>query len=299
MRDLFSTARRVAGALSALLLAAVCAAPSAAATAEPKNLQVMSWNMCGSQRDSWNCAGTGTPAQKIGVVKYHVLNNYVQAALLQEVCEDDLAQLMGELGTGWDASFQPYQWSQAGVRWNSRCGNDDGRADRIGTAVVIKAGMADARSHPLTQPWTGLQNPFHCATATYWNVRLCVVHAARLGSNPDHPDWDYRDDQFAEIEGVVRSFPKVVFGGDFNSLSPDDPGNDAAWVWPANLYSKGPGTDGYLECDQAGTERVGRPTHDYGAKIDYLFSSEPRRWCAVADSAYSDHHVLIESVSVV
>lgn len=149
----------------------------------------MSWNMCGSQRDRWNCAGTGTPAQKIGVVRYHVLNNYVQAALLQEVCEDDLAQLMDELGARSDSSFQPYQWSQAGVRRNSRCGNDDERADRIGTAVVIKAG-------------------------------------------------------------------KAVFGGDLNSRAPDDPDNTTAWVWPANLYSTGPGSGGYLECDQAGTVRA-------------------------------------------
>lgn len=55
---------------------------------------------------------------------------------------------------------------------------------------------------------------------------------------------------------------------------------------------------GYQECYQTGTVRAGRPTHGFGGKIDYLFSSETRLWCVVADSAYSDHHVMIESVSV-
>lgn len=287
------------GALSALLLGAVCAAPSAGA-AEAKNLQVMSWNMCGVERSTYHCGNYGTPEQKIGVVKYHVLNSYVQAALLQEVCQEDLALLMDELGAGWSANFAPYQWSQDGVKWNSRCGEDDGRAAVPGTAIVVKGGMTGARTYPTTQPWTGQQSPFQCATATYWGVTLCNVHAARLGSNPDHPEWDYRDDQFAEIKAVVNTFPRIVFGGDFNSLSPDAPGNTAAWVWPEGLYSTGDGTPGYQECDQTGASRTGRPTYDNStAKLDYLFSSEPRRWCVVADSAFSDHHVVIESVSVV
>ncbi|MFD3539007.1 endonuclease/exonuclease/phosphatase family protein [Streptomyces sp. NPDC058662] len=283
--------------LGSLVLTALLGAPAAVA-AEPKNLQVMSWNMCGSQRSTWHCEGTGTPEQKIGVVTHHVRNSYVQAALLQEVCEDDLTLLMTQLGAGWSKSFEPYQWSQDGTRWNSRCGEDTGRADRIGTAILVKGGMADAGQYPLTQPYTGQQTPFQCATAVYWDVRLCNVHASRLGSNPDHPDWDYRDDQFAQIKAVVDTFPKVVFGGDFNALPPDAPNNAAAWVWPAGLYSTGPGTEGYQECDQSGASRTGRATHSFGGKIDYVFSSETRRWCAVADSAYSDHHVMIESVSV-
>ncbi|MEU3827503.1 MULTISPECIES: endonuclease/exonuclease/phosphatase family protein [unclassified Streptomyces] len=289
---------KILSGLAALLVLGA-AAPAASAT-ESKNLQVMSWNMCGSQRDTWNCAGTGTPDQKTDVVKYHVDHDYVQAALLQEVCEDDLTLLMSKLGPGWSKSFAPYKWSQDGVTWNSRCGNDgpDDRADRIGTAIVIKAGMADAKSYPLTQPWTGLNQPFQCATATWWDVRLCAVHLSRPGVNPDHPDWDYRDDQLKDIKNVTSGFPKVVFGGDFNSQAPDQPGNGDAWIWPADLYSKGPGTPGYTECDQDGASRTGRPTHDGGWKIDYVFSSEPRRWCAVADSAFSDHHVMIESVSV-
>lgn len=53
-----------------------------------------------------------------------------------------------------------------------------------------------------------------------------------------------------------------------------------------------------LATSPAAAEEPGRPTHGFGGKIDYLFSSETRRWCVVADSAYSDHHVMIESVGV-
>ncbi|MFJ7062361.1 endonuclease/exonuclease/phosphatase family protein [Streptomyces microflavus] len=268
--SLFGTLRRPAVALGVLVLLLVGAAavPSAQAAAsgragqvaqaaqavapvvaEPKNLQVMSWNMCDVPR--WGCTDTGTSAQKAGVAKMHVDNTWVHAVLLQEVCENTLATLMTELGPGW--------------------GN----------------------------PWTGLQAPFHCATAPYRdNVRLCNVHASWLGINPEHPTWDYRDDQFVEIKAVVDQFPRTVFGGDFNARSPDVPNNDHAWVWPQGLYSQGPGTDGYQECDRTGTSRTGRPTHGSGVKIDYVFSSETRRWCAVADTVYSDHHVMIESVAV-
>ncbi|MFE6104871.1 endonuclease/exonuclease/phosphatase family protein [Streptomyces laurentii] len=268
---------------------------------EPKNLQVMTWNMCGSQRDTWNCAGTGTPDQKTDVVKYHVDTNYVQVALLQEICEDDLTLLMGKLGSTWNKSFFPYKWSQNGVTWNSRCGNDGpaDRADRIGTAIVVKGPIADARQYPITVPWTGPNQPFQCATAVWWNTTVCNAHLTLKGSNPDHPDWDYRDDQLAEIQAIVAGFPHMVIGGDFNAQPPDsEGGKPSAWIWPDGFYSTGPDTPGYLECDQTGAERTGRPTHDGGWKLDYLFSGETRRWCALGASAYSDHHVMIESVAV-
>ncbi|MEU3837422.1 hypothetical protein [Streptomyces microflavus] len=120
--DLFGTLRRPAGALSVLvlLLVGATAVPSAQAVAqvaqvapvvaEPKNLQVMSWNMCDVPR--WGCTGTGTSAQKAGVVKMHVDNTWVHAVLLQEVCENTLATLMTELGPGWGKAFHPYRWSQ-------------------------------------------------------------------------------------------------------------------------------------------------------------------------------------------
>ncbi|OLF19128.1 endonuclease/exonuclease/phosphatase family protein [Actinophytocola xanthii] len=275
-------------AVVALGLAGLAQAPAAAA--EPKNLQVMSWNMCGSQRPSWGCANTGTPQDKIDVVKHHVTNSFVQAVLLQEVCENDLTALMNQLGAGWSRSFQPYQWSEDGVRTNNKCGEDTGRNDRIGTAIVVKAGLADARAYPTTQPWTGQNRPFHCATATYWNLRLCNLHLTPAGGNPDQPSWEYADDQLAEIKAVVDGYQNVAFGGDFNVEPPYFAGNSRAWLWPAGVYG-----GRYAECDNGSD----RDTHDGGYKIDYIFSTETTRWCGVGNSAYSDHHVVVYSVEVV
>jgi endonuclease/exonuclease/phosphatase family protein len=278
----------------ALVFVGAAPRPSVASAAEPRNLQLMSWNMCGSQRASWGCAGTGTPQDKIGVVTYHVTNDFVQAVLLQEVCENDLTLLMSKLGSGWSKSFQPYQWSQDGVRANNTCGESGGRTDRIGTAIVVKAGMTGAQAYSTTQPWTGQNRPFHCATATYWNIRLCNVHLTPAHGNPDEPTWEYADDQLAEIKSIVGGYANVAFGGDFNVEPPYFPGNARAWLWPSGLYSTGPGVAGYAECDLG----QDRDTHDGGYKIDYVFSSETKRWCGVGASAYSDHHVVIYSIAV-
>lgn len=289
--------RRLATMAAAVLIAVLLPVPAAHA-AEPGDLRVMSWNMCGSQRTNWGCAPHGTPQNKVDEVKRRVADDLVQAALLQEICEDDLTLLMGQLGSGWSRTFQPYQWSQDGVRANNTCGYAD-RPDRIGTAIVARGGLADARAYPMTQPWTGQNRPFHCATATSSGVRLCTAHLARKGVNPDHPEWEYADDELREIQRIVAGFPAFVLGGDFNVQPPDAANRDRAWLWPAGFYSTGPGTPGYRECDQDGAVRNGRPTHDGGAyKIDYLFSTEAKRSCLVSDSAYSDHHVLIYGVTV-
>ncbi|WP_234382611.1 endonuclease/exonuclease/phosphatase family protein [Streptomyces sp. XY332] len=274
----------------------------------PHSLQVMSWNMCGPQRSSYHCEGTGTPEDKANVVTTQVAVNRVEAVLLQEVCEDDLTLLMTKLGPGWSKAFDNYQWlNNDGTRKNSRCGEDTGRADRIGTAIVVKGQMTDARTYPTTQPTAGQQTPFHCATASNWDVRLCTVHATRVGANLSNPTQDFRGQQFAEIKTIVDTFPKTVFGGDFNSRSPDDPKNPAPGVWPVGLYSTGPSTPGYQECDQNGTSRTGRPTHTTAAtettpaieaKLDYIFSNQTRNWCTVTPTIKSDHSIVIESVTI-
>ncbi len=258
----------------------------------PRNLQVMSWNMCGSLRPTWHCENTGTVRQKVDVVRYHVANSYVRAALLQEICEDALDLLLTDLGSAWSARFVPYRWSQDGVLADSPCGPVV-NGNRIGTAIVVRAGLAAPVTHTITQPWTGLQRPFHCATAAYWGVRLCNAHLTPAGGNPDHPTWEYADDQLEEIRDITATHPRVVLGGDLNVNPPDRVGNTRAWLWNGgDLYAS------YDECDQVGPLRDGRPTHNGGWKLDYIFTGETRRWCAVADSAYSDHHVVIQSITV-
>ena len=290
--------RRIASLMaSALIAAALVSTPSPATAAEPKNLQVMSWNMCGSL--NWGCDAYGGPQDKVNVVKHHVETNFVHAALLQEVCENDLTLLMNQLGSGWSKSFAPYRYSNDGVLSNSVCGGT--RTDRIGTAIVVKAGMSAPQNYEITHAWNGLSRPFHCVTATYWDARLCNVHLDPLGNNPDHKDWEYADDQMRDIKRIVAAYPTLVVGGDFNVPPPDQAGNTRAWLWAADFWATAAGTPGYRECDQDDATRAGRPTwaaNDKSNKIDYVFSTEAKRWCAVGDSAFSDHHVLIYSVAV-
>ncbi|GLY04136.1 MULTISPECIES: endonuclease/exonuclease/phosphatase family protein [Actinoplanes] len=275
--------------------------PAAAAAPAGTNLQLMSWNMCGSQRASWNCGAYGTVADKLGVIEDHIAKNYVQALLLQEICEDDLTALMGRLGSVWHKNFAPYYYSNNGVLTNSRCGEDgSSRQDRIGTAIVIGAGLSNPKTLTTTQPWNGQNTVQQCATATYFdNIRLCNLHLARYGVNPDHPTWDYADDQLAEVKAEVDKYDRVAFGGDLNVTPPDWPGNSRAWVWPADLYWNG--TTGYRECDQsdpANPLRTGRSTTVWNVKFDHVFSTEPWRWCAVASTPYSDHAAVIFSMKI-
>ncbi|WP_436529369.1 endonuclease/exonuclease/phosphatase family protein [Actinoplanes sp. HUAS TT8] len=296
--------RKLRAALTgALLLLATLlpAGPAAAAAPAGTNLQLMSWNMCDSQRASWNCGKYGTFADKLAVIQHHVDVNYVQAMLLQEICENDLTTLMSRLGSGWSRSFAPYQWSNYGVLSNSKCGEDDSsRQDRYGTAIVIHAGLANPKILPTTQPWVGQNTVQQCATATYFNdIRLCDLHISRFGVNEDHPDWDYADDQLAEVKAEVDKYEHVAFGGDLNVTPPDWPGNTRAWVWPAGLYWNG--TTGYRECDQsdaANPVRTGRSTTVWNVKLDHVFSTQPWRWCVVDNNAYSDHAAVIYSMKI-
>lgn len=280
------------------------AAPALAVAPVGTNLQLLSWNICGSQRATWGCSSFGTWENKLAVIQKQIQDNYVQAILLQEICEDDLASLMTTLGSGWTSSFAPYRWASKGVPTNNRCGEDNSsRADRIGTAIVIKAGSSNAEIIATTQPWDGQQRPFHCATATYFNnIRLCNVHLSPRGSDTRDATWEYSDDQLGEIKEVVDDYGNVAFGGDFNLLPPDhvypiddenDP--DRGWIWDAkggNPYPK------YRECDQTNQAGGGRPTTMFGSKIDYVFSSRPWRWCAVTTTAFSDHYPLVYSMEI-
>ncbi|MET9464631.1 endonuclease/exonuclease/phosphatase family protein [Streptomyces sp. NPDC006544] len=291
------------------------------AAAEPKagtNLQVLSWNMCDVTR--WGGCTERQVTQKVALLKQKVQQNYVQAMLLQEVCQSTLKELTASLGPAWSVNFTPYHWSQKGALTVSPCETKPGTSepkdpnDDVGTAIVVAAGLSDPVQYPMVRPSTGLVPPFQCATATYFEVRLCNVHNPRRESDEDFPTLDYRDDHMLAIRDVVEDYPKVVFGGDFNTLPPDS-GPANAKVWPSELYSTGKnaaGEDapGYDECNQTKfpgpvKPRTGVETHDTHIKLDYVFSNLAGRWCIVEPAAaegtknLSDHRFLIYSVEVV
>ncbi|MFF2568398.1 endonuclease/exonuclease/phosphatase family protein [Streptomyces sp. NPDC101191] len=297
---------------AAVALALVGVGPSTTVAAAPPpgtNLQVLSWNMCDVVR--WGGCAERRTAQKVALLKQKVQENYVQAMLLQEVCQSTLSALLTQLGPAWSAEFAPYHWSQKGALTVSPCETKPGTSepldpnDDVGTAIVVKAGLSDPVAYPTVRASTELVPPLQCATATYFEVRLCAVHSPRQASDRDFPQLDYRDDYQLALKDIVEDSPQVVFGGDFNATPPDlGPANAKVWK-PAELYA-GSGTPGYAECDQQnhpGT-RNGTATHDSGVKIDYIFGSLPGRWCIVEPKApegqtnLSDHRYLIYSVAV-
>jgi Endonuclease/Exonuclease/phosphatase family len=305
--------RKLRVALTAALLTLGSLVPAASATAAAPagtNLQLMTWNICGSQRDTYHCRDAapapnyGTFADKLGVIKANIQNNFVQALLLQEICENDLTTLMNDLGPGWSKAFSAYQYSIEGALSNVKCGNDgSSRQDRYGTAIVIKAGLSNAQIVPTDQPWwKGLQRPVQCATATYFNdIRLCNLHLTPAGGDEKNPIWEFADDQLGAVQQVLAGYANVAFGGDFNLKPPDEPSNAARnWLWPDDLYWDG--VTGYRECDQqdaANPVRNGRITHAKdAAKYDYVFSNRPWRWCKLEATAYSDHAALIYSMRI-
>lgn len=301
---------------AALVLLGIGPSGSVAA-AEPKpgtNLQVLSWNMCDVTR--WGGCTERQVTQKVALLKQKVQENYVQAMLLQEVCQSTLKELTASLGPTWSVNFTPYHWSQKGSLTVSPCETKPGTSeprdpnDNVGTAIVVAAGLSDPVQYPTIQASTGLVPPLQCATATYFEVRLCNVHNPRRESDEDFPTQDYRDDYMLAVRDIVEDSPKVVFGGDFNTLPPDA-GAAHAKVWkPAELYSTGAGSPGYAECNQdkfpeTVKPRTGEPTHDTGYKLDYIFSNLVNRWCVIEPKApegqknLSDHRFLIYSVEVV
>ncbi|MFF5973454.1 endonuclease/exonuclease/phosphatase family protein [Streptomyces sp. NPDC012769] len=303
--------RKTWGMAAAAALVIVGAVPGGSAAVPPPagtNLQVLDWNMCDVPR--WGC-GERKVTEKVALLKQKVQDKYVQAMLLQEVCQSTLTELTSQLGTAWSVNFTPYHWSQKGALTVSPCETLPGTSqpkdadDNVGTAIVVKAGLADPVRYPMLQPQTALVPPFQCATATYFEVRLCNVHSPRSESDQDFPQLDYRDDYQLAVKDVVEDFPQVVFGGDFNTRTPEA-GAEHAKVWkPAELYGL-PGEAGYAECDQQNypNRRTGAPTHEAGVKLDYLFSNLKGRWCDVEPKApegetnLSDHRFLIYSVEV-
>ncbi|MFJ6466868.1 hypothetical protein ACIQM0_38675 [Streptomyces sp. NPDC091387] len=181
---------------------------------------MLSWTMCDVVR--WGGCTARRTAQKVALLKQKVQDKYVQAVLLQEVCQSTLNELLTQLGPGWSANCTPYHWSEKGKLSVSPCETKPGRPtepldphDDVGTAIVVKAGLPDPVKHPMLQPSTALVPPFQCATADYFELRLCNVHSPQRESDNDFPALDHRDDYQLAVKDIVEDYPKVVFGGDF------------------------------------------------------------------------------------
>lgn len=282
--------RGVPAAAFALALAVLLVTATAVQTAPgptrslsaTRTLTVATWNMCGVQR--WGCAHTGSAAAKGQEVRRFV-DAGAHVVLLQETCAAQIESVRKALGRSWSLSFRPYTW-------RDRTGHDrtvgcDGRGQgAAGFAILSAHPLSSVRVVSSPQPAVGLQRGILCATVAAHGVRVCNAHLSMSGSDRAHPGREYRDDQLKALMAAVPE-RRTVFGGDFNLRPPGDR-TPAGWAWPGGAYRN------YRECDQAtASDRSGRPTHDSGHKIDYLFTGLPTTMCSVRDTGLSDHRALL------
>jgi endonuclease/exonuclease/phosphatase family metal-dependent hydrolase len=251
-----------------------------------RTLTVATWNMCGVQR--WDCAHTGSAAAKGQAVR-RIVGAGAQVLLLQEACAAQIESVRETLGRSWSLSFRPYTWrDDNGSSSTVRCdGQGQGAA---GFAILSAHPLSSVREVPSRQPAVGLRRGILCATVAAHGVRVCNAHLSMSGSDRAHPRWEYRDNQ---LKALMTAVPerRTVFGGDFNLRPPGDR-TPVSWVWPAGAYRT------HRECDQrSGSDRSGRPTHDSGHKLDYLFTGLRTTSCSVRDTGVSDHRALLIRVN--
>ncbi|MFF7610121.1 endonuclease/exonuclease/phosphatase family protein [Streptomyces parvulus] len=269
-------------ALLAALLPVLTARGTAGSRTADGVLTVATWNMCGVRR--WNCAETGDAAAKRRAVE-RLAGEGADVVLLQEACAADAESVRDALGGTWRLAFRPYSWREASGR--SRTEGCDGRGQgAAGLALLSAHPLSAVRSVPSRQPVAGLGRGILCATVEVVEVRVCNAHLSLPGSDRAHPGREYRDDQLRALTGAVAG-RRTVFGGDFN-LRPPGVRNASGRVWPDSAYRV------FRECDQDfAADRSGRPTHESGHKLDYLFTGLPREGCVVRDTGVSDHRALL------
>ncbi|MFV0133071.1 endonuclease/exonuclease/phosphatase family protein [Streptomyces sp. HMX87] len=272
-------------ALSALLVSLPPvrhAQGTARSFAEAPALTVATWNMCGVER--WGCAGTGGEAAKGRAVR-RLAGAGAHVLLLQEACADSVESARKALGSSWRLSFRPYAWRDADGRSRTvRC-DGPGRG-AAGLAILSSHPLSAVRVVPSPQPVEGLRRGILCATVAAHGVRVCNAHLSMPDSDRARPGREYRDDQLSALLAAVPE-RRTVFGGDFN-LRPPTAGGTGGRLWPAAPYRI------HRECDQASrTDRSGRPTHESGHKLDYLFTGLRTTDCAVHDTGVSDHRALL------
>ncbi|MEU9301006.1 endonuclease/exonuclease/phosphatase family protein [Streptomyces sp. NPDC048269] len=282
---------RTAAALSLLASVACSSAqhsPASVTDGNSTEVSVATWNMCGVRQ--WSCEDTGSPKEKFQQIRDLVGDSDVRVLLLQEVCSEELTSAALRLGPEWHSVFEPYaEVDAAGTSTRVECtGQGQGQA---GYGLLAAAPLTDVEAVPTDQPTVGLHRGILCARVPALGLRVCNAHIALRESDEAHLDWDFRDDQLRSLFEAAAADSRTVLGGDFNSPPPVGNRASSAWIWPAEAYTT------YRECDQKGSSRTGRPTHTDGTKIDYLFTTLPRKACKVVDAKTSDHRAVVMRVS--
>nr|WP_250766014.1 LamG-like jellyroll fold domain-containing protein [Streptomyces sp. MSC1_001] len=289
-----------------------------------ESVRAMTWNMCGDAGGRiasdagycpWRNGDTKDdgktfdgPATKMAGVAKVVDDRNLNVVMLQEVCAgktpgdtlgvSHLDLLAGKLGDEWTFASagmtrpdEPYaEPERSGVEMIDQEGSDcrgPALTGTLGVAIAVKGKITWKTETDFETP-LGLtmgRGTVLCVEVEGWESHVCTTHVANFGSG-DTFDGYYKD-QIDTVAGVVKKFPSVVLGGDFNT-------RDQNKLQP--LYSL------MSECDQRaytpdGTDAVNEPTkitrsnvvtdanggivsHGYEtSKIDYLFSTDAFTGC--------------------
>lgn len=275
-RRLLVTAAVVVAVAGAGLLFATSDVTSASG-----GIRLLQFNMCGH-------ACRDASSDKVAGVVDSLADFHPAAASLNEVCRSQFTAIAaGTAKRGWAMH------ARFSVTQPDEC--TDG-AD-YGNAVLTRSPVIDTDTLTYSAQVPG--NPEHrgllCITAELGNrpTHICTTHIVDLS---DDPVGDVRRTQIALAAHRAESYGgPVVLMGDFNALPPDS----AMSV----LYTKQHGDGGYGDFDEVGqgsrTCRCGDPTHDSGAKYDYIFVTG-RDFDVVDEnvraSRFSDHKALLGRV---
>ena len=255
---------------------------TSAITSASGGIRLLQFNMCGHVcRDA--------SRDKVAGVVDSLADLHPAAAALNEVCRSQLTAIVaGTADRGWamDARFIVTQPDECAAEGD------------YGNAVLTRSPIIDTDT--LTYAAQDPGNPEHrgllCVTAKLGNrpTHICTTH---IVDSFDDPVGDVRRTQIALAAHRAESYGgPVVLMGDFNALPPDS----AMSV----LYTKQHGDGGFGEFDEigqgSGTCRCGDPTHNSGAKYDYIFVSS-RDFDVVDEdlraSRFSDHKALLGRVT--
>ncbi|GAA4219734.1 endonuclease/exonuclease/phosphatase family protein [Actinocatenispora rupis] len=303
----------------AALLALLPPAPAHAAVGP---VHVMTWNACGN--DPKPAAGAPDPCTNsrnttntAGTISWHMKNHYVDgslvvvdAVLLQEVCEADVARLRTfDWLAGWSWAFAPITQRMAGTQAVAPkvCRpDDDTGASRGYFGVAIGVDRATTfrapyyyRAHPSgTDQWGNdyQHRVLLCGTVSAWSATICDTHLSPVQDND--ADGSVRAAQVREMLAQAGT-GRVLVGGDLNTVPPDSPtgAGDASPLAP--LYTAYDEADGSRYADRDGEGTFQQP--DGGRlKLDYLFTTRgATQTCDVTDNAVlsSDHRPLVDVVT--
>ncbi|WP_333768342.1 endonuclease/exonuclease/phosphatase family protein [Streptomyces sp. IBSBF 2435] len=321
------------------------AARGVSAGATTSSVRVLTWNICGesgscparNQPDQLmtQVANLAVSRTADAVFLQEVCGNDTEndhAVDSGKTAVKSEVTLLGEkLGSGWTVAFVPYgrpaedrfgsTMPGAGgttVEYPPRYANPSATSDFRcrgaelvgvqGIAIAVKGTFGGREEFDLHSPKAGLFLRALCVRRTTGTpVRLCTSHLTPKGEDYDpRAGFSYRAEQVQRLGEIVGDGHDTVFGGDFNTRPPDDPGSGTDSGILAPLYAS------YHECEQgpSGTARKGSGTMWDSAsppvradrKYDYLFSKAAFTACQVQTdtslSAWSDHLPMLATASV-